>query len=171
MEFIAIDIETANPDRSSICQVGIARFKDGLLVEEWQSYIDPEVDFNDRFTNTIHGINKEIVKNSPKFNEVINDINSLLDNKIVVSHGPFDKNSISKAVDLHDVRLPNCTWLDTLQVARRAWPELKHHGLSDICKKINYEFKHHDALEDAKAAGQVLLAAITKTGIPVDKWL
>jgi DNA polymerase-3 subunit epsilon len=34
MEFLSIDVETANPDMSSICQIGIASFKDGVLVGE-----------------------------------------------------------------------------------------------------------------------------------------
>jgi len=42
MEFVAIDVETANADMASICQIGLAKFKDGQLVEEWSSFIDPE---------------------------------------------------------------------------------------------------------------------------------
>ena len=36
---------------------------------------------------------------------------------------------------------------------------------------IDYDFEHHDALEDAKAAGQVLLAACAATGLSVEDWL
>jgi DNA polymerase-3 subunit epsilon len=42
MEFIAIDVETANADMASICQIGIARFKGGALAEEWKTYVDPQ---------------------------------------------------------------------------------------------------------------------------------
>jgi len=44
-------------------------------------------------------------------------------------------------------------------------------GLANVCRIIGYEFKHHDALEDAKASGQVLLAAIEATGLDVESWL
>jgi DNA polymerase III epsilon subunit-like protein len=40
MEFVAIDVETANPDMASICQIGLAWYRDGALTEEWKSYID-----------------------------------------------------------------------------------------------------------------------------------
>ena len=34
-KFIVIDIETANPDLTSICQIGIAVFENGELVDQW----------------------------------------------------------------------------------------------------------------------------------------
>jgi DNA polymerase-3 subunit epsilon len=36
---------------------------------------------------------------------------------------------------------------------------------------IGYSFQHHDALEDAKAAARVLLAAMEKTGLDLAGWL
>jgi DNA polymerase-3 subunit epsilon len=44
------------------------------------------------------------------------------------------------------------------------------YGLKKVCKKIGYEFKHHDALEDAKAAGHVLLAAMKESKVDLDAW-
>jgi DNA polymerase-3 subunit epsilon len=43
MDFVAIDVETANPDMASIYQVGIAGFRDGHIVSEWKSLVNPEV--------------------------------------------------------------------------------------------------------------------------------
>ena len=45
MNFVAVDVETANSDRASICQIGIAVFKDGKLADEWVSLINPEDHF------------------------------------------------------------------------------------------------------------------------------
>ena len=65
------------------------------------------------------------------------------------------------------------TWLDSARVARRTWEECawSGYGLANVCKIIGYEFKHHDALEDAKASGQVLLSAIAKTDLDLEAWL
>ena len=59
------------------------------------------------------------------------------------------------------------------RVARRAWTEFSRsgYGLYNVCAAIGYDFKHHDALEDAKAAGQVLLAAMRETGIDLSGWM
>jgi DNA polymerase-3 subunit epsilon len=37
-----------------------------------------------------------------------------------------------------------------------------------VCRRIGYEFQHHNALEDAKAAGHVLLAAMAETGLDLE---
>jgi DNA polymerase-3 subunit epsilon len=42
--------------------------------------------------------------------------------------------------------------------------------LANVCAKIGYGFIHHDAMEDAKAAGHVLLAAIRETRLDIDGW-
>ena len=54
VDFIAIDVETANADMSSICQIGIAKFRDGKLSGEWVTYLDPQTYF-DEMNISIHG--------------------------------------------------------------------------------------------------------------------
>lgn len=55
-------------------------------------------------------------------------------------------------------------------MVRRVWAECARsgYGLADVCKRIGYEFQHHNALEDAKAAGHVLLAAMAETGLDLE---
>ena len=65
MNFVAIDVETANADMASICQIGIAKFENGVLVEEWVSLINPEDYFH--FINVdIHGIGESDVADEPR---------------------------------------------------------------------------------------------------------
>ena len=63
MEFVAIDVETANADMASICQIGIAQFRDGTLAEEWKTYVDPQDHF-DIMNVSIHGIDEDVVAGS-----------------------------------------------------------------------------------------------------------
>jgi hypothetical protein len=37
MEFVAVDVETANRDYSTIRQIGLARYKKGSLSEKWKT--------------------------------------------------------------------------------------------------------------------------------------
>ena len=55
MEFVAIDVETANADMGSICQIGLARFVDGQLASEWCTLVDPE-DYFDGVNISVHGL-------------------------------------------------------------------------------------------------------------------
>jgi DNA polymerase-3 subunit epsilon len=52
--------------------------------------------------------------------------------------------------------------MDSLIVARRAWPELRGnggHGLGNPKTYLGLNFEHHDAEEDARAAAEVVLHA------------
>lgn len=172
MEFVALDFETANADMSSICQIGIANFKKGLPQEEWKTYIDPE-DFFDEMNISIHGINESTVKGAPTLPDVANRIYNYIDGRIAVCHTHFDRVAIQQACLKYNLRMPTCTWLDSARVTRRTWEQLawNGYGLANVCAILGYQFTHHDALEDAKAAAHVVLAAMEKTGIDLHGWL
>lgn len=172
MEFIAIDVETANADMASICQIGLAKYKDGVLQKEWSSLIDPE-DYFDGINISIHGINENDVMGAPTIHEVLSKLSEFMSGSVCVSHTHFDRVSIRKAFEKYSLNQLDVTWLDSARVARRTWEECawSGYGLANVCKIIGYEFKYHDALEDAKAAGQVILSAMDKTGLDINEWL
>ena len=172
MNFVAIDVETANADMASICQIGVAKYVEGELTEEWSSLVDPE-DYFDFLNIDVHGITEDDVVGSPTFPEVVSILGGFLNNSICVSHTHFDRVSISRALTKYGLLEFNTIWLDSARVARRAWEEFawSGYGLANICNKIGYMFKHHDALEDAKASAQVLLAAVEATGLDIGSWL
>lgn len=65
-------------------------------------------------------------------------------------------------------------WLDTLRVARRAWPQFNDgfgFGIARLAAEFRISFTHHDAAEDARAAGLLLLRAISDTGYNLEDWL
>ena len=171
-EFTAIDLETANPDAFSICQIGIARYLDGELADEWMSYIDPQVNFNPD-NIAVHGITAAAVRGWPKLPEVAEKLHEMLDGRIVVSHSQFDRVALEQAFDRHEIPRLNCAWLDSTLVARRAWEGFSKRGfgLENLCRILGYRYQRHDALGDAKAAGVVVLAAIEQTGIGLNRWL
>lgn len=171
-DFIAIDVETANADRASICQIGIACYSDGVVIAEWSSLINPEDYFDD--TNVdIHGIDEADVKNQPKFYQIYPTLSELLSAAICVSHSSFDKTAIERVTKKYNLPEIPITWLDSTRVVRRTWDECaqKGYGLANVCKIINYKFEHHDALADAKACGAIMLAAMDKSGLTIHDWL
>ena len=172
MNFVALDVETANPDIASICQIGLVKYTNGNLEDEWESYIDPE-DYFDEINTYIHGINEVKVNGAPIFPAIAELLYSYLKGYIVVCHTHFDRVSIHKATLRYGIAPIECKWLDSARVARRTWEEFAWRGynLKNICNYIGYEFKHHDALEDAKATAQVLLAAINKSQLSLEEWL
>lgn len=171
-QFVAIDFETANADLASICQVGIATFKQGEIVDEWQSLVDPE-DYFDWMNIAIHGIDEDMVADAPTFPEIFNVLSNQLQGQIVVCHTAFDRAAMSQVIDKYSMPSIQCDWLDSARVVRRTWPEFawSGYGLANICDFLGIKFKHHNALEDAKAAGKVLVQAISKNDLALTDWL
>ncbi len=169
MDFVAVDVETANASLASVCQVGIALFSGGELADEWQSYVDPE-DVFDPFNVAVHGITPETVAGAPNLAAIAESIGGLLGGNVVVSHTAFDRVSLDRAFARYEAAMPACTWLDSAKVARRVWKECARsgYGLGDVCALIGYDFRHHDALEDAKAAGRIIVEAARRTGEDLD---
>jgi DNA polymerase-3 subunit epsilon len=170
--FVAIDVETANPDLASICQVGVAAFRDGALHSTWESLVDPETYF-DAMNVAVHGIDESAVRGAPKWNTIYELLVPWLQGQVVASHTAFDRAALSRACEKNGLLPHRCTWLDTARVVRRAWPAFaqKGYGLANVTKHLRIEFHHHNAKEDARAAGEVLLRAIAKTGFTVEQWL
>lgn len=172
MEFVAIEIETANPDLSSICQIGVVSFDNGSITATWQRLVNPE-DYFDPWNVSIHGIAEDAVADAPTFTEIISDLQELLSHQIVVCHTAFDRLALSRATDKYDLPGIACTWLDSAKIARRTWPKFAYsgYGLGNITKVLGIVFEHHVAQEDARAAGGIVLRAIAETGISINEWV
>ncbi|MCQ0970118.1 3'-5' exoribonuclease [Paracoccus sp. TK19116] len=166
MRFVAVDVETANADMASICSIGVAAFENGALAAEWYSLIDPK-DFFDPVNTSIHGITSVEVQGAPTFSDVAGELEHLLGSQVVVTHTHFDRVAMHQAAGRWAISAPSCTWLDSARVARRTWAECAKsgYGLAKVCKMIGHDFDHHNALEDAKAAGCIILAAMEKSGL------
>lgn len=171
MEFTAIDVETANADMGSICQIGVARFADGQLVDQWSTLIDPEDYFAD-VNVSIHGIEPQMVLGQPRLPDIIETLRKYQENTVSVCHTHFDRVALDRGFRRYQLQPIITSWLDSARVVRRTWKDLARSGynLANVCSRLGYEFKHHDALEDAKAAGHVLIAALRESQQDLAAW-
>ncbi len=169
--FIALDVETSNFNRGSICQIGLAAFSETKLLESWGDYIDPEEYFAGANIG-IHGITGAMVFNCPKFFEVLPDL-CKLEHKIVIQHSGFDSGAIKEACGKYKLEVPEFIWADSAKIARRTWPKgtFNGYGLGELSSRLGIKFQHHDAIEDAIAAGKVVLEALEITGISITEWV
>ncbi len=158
--FAALDVETANHDRGSICQIGIAFVRKDGSIATWSTYVDPQVG-HWAFTG-LHGISARTVAGAPTFAQALPRIETALKGLTVYQHSSFDQCAIRAACARIGRNEPDWTWRDSVAVARRAWPELKGaggHGLASLKTHLGLRFEHHDAEEDARAAVEVVLHA------------
>ncbi len=172
MKFTVVDVETANADLASICQVGVAQFLDGSLARSWGSLVDPE-DFFDGYNSAVHGIREADVAGAPTFPQVLPELLNFLDGQVAVSHTPFDQLALDRACARYALQGPAPRWLDSARVVRRTWLDRARsgYGLNDIATALGISYRPHDAVEDARAAGEVLLRAFNESGIGLDDWI
>lgn len=170
LDFVVVDVETACSRSSSICQIGIVGFRDGAEVFAYETLVDPCDEFNP-FNTRIHGITSEHVWGKPSFADIHPMIDSHLGGRITVAHSAFDKGALASACQVHDRTPIEATWLDSVKVAKRAWPHLTSHRLNALSDFLGIRHKHHDALSDARAAGMVIVRAIDHTGVDLASWL
>lgn len=171
MKFYFLDVETANHDQSSICQIGVGVFEDGELINTWKSYINPESSFHWYFTE-IHGITAKTVRGYPKFPNVYPIIRQMFENNIVVHHSPFDRVAFRKVFQKYGLEPFEIRWLDSVRVARHTWEEIDSgYNLANLASYLDIEFQHHDALEDSITAGKIVVEACNITGIQVHEWI
>ena len=127
MRFVSIDVETANPRMSSICQIGLVRFEGGQEISAEVHLVNPEQYF-DPFNVAVHGITACDVHGQPRFRELLPWLIERTKGEVVACHTHFDRVALQKACDECEMEALPCTWLDTSKVARRTWSEFAGAG-------------------------------------------
>lgn len=157
MNYFVIDFETANSNRNSACALGIVEILNNNIINEWEYLIDPEDDF-DGFNIFIHGITPAMVLGKPKFPEVWESVNKLIDGKMVIAHNAsFDISVLRWTLEKYNLDFPTFTYSCTRILSKKTWPNLVNYKLDTVANHLGIEFKHHQACEDAKASAKILM--------------
>ena len=171
MDYFVVDVETANQARHSICQIGIAFYAGGKMVDVWESLVNPRDEFLE-FNIGIHGNGPRMVRNAPCWSEVCLKVHSLLSGAAVASHTDFDRSALSNACQRAGVpAVAYGKWIDTCGLARSAWPNLPNHKLPTLARTFGIAYQAHDALEDARVAGEVLALALKERQMTIRELL
>ncbi|WP_354540032.1 exonuclease domain-containing protein [Roseovarius sp. MBR-6] len=169
--FIALDVETACSDASSICQIGLACVQPDNQIQTFSMLVNPGTRF-DAFNMQLHGIGPDHVADAPRFPDALSALLPLLATHHLVQHSNFDKQAMNAACGFCGLPTPDLRWSDSVIIARRAWPELRGnggHGLANLKRTLNLQFRHHDAGEDARAAAMVVLHAEAHLSMPFEQ--
>lgn len=156
--FAAIDFETANRERTSVCSVGVVVVRDGRITDKFYSLIHPEPDYYDYFCTRVHGLTEEDTANSPVFPDVWKQIEPLIDGLPLVAHNKsFDENCLKQVFRTYQMDYPDYTFYCTCVASKRKWSGGSH-TLDVIAERCGYDLKnHHHALADAEACAAIAL--------------
>lgn len=156
--FAAIDFETANGKRSSVCSVGIVIVKNGEIVDRFYHLIRPTPNYYTPFTTAVHGLTRLDTDPHPHFPEVWEKVRDRIKDLPLVAHNkPFDENCLKAVFAAYDMEYPGYEFHCTLAASRRKL-RLPCHKLHVVAKACGYDLtNHHHALADAEACAAIAL--------------
>ena len=159
-DYCVLDIETTGLswEFDHIIEIGIVKVRDHQLVAQYQQLIDPQVEISS-FITGLTGITNKMVENQPILEEIYDDVFQFIGKDIIVGHNTsFDLNFIANQfqVDLQN------EYMDTVQLSRKAYPELSHHRLSDMVAYLGLSNNEHRALADCIATYELYEKCLKK---------
>lgn len=160
INFAAIDFETANGRRTSVCSVGIVVVRDGEVVESIYRLIRPRPNFYSHFTTAIHGMTYEDTAETLDFEDVWAEIAPRIEGLPLVAHNsPFDEGCLRAVFELYEMPYPGYTFLCTCRASRRTFgSQLPNHQLHTVSAACGFDLhRHHHALADAEACAHIAL--------------
>lgn len=157
MNFFAIDFETANSSRSSICSLGVAIVEKGKLIGTEHFYIKPTPNHYDSFNSALHGIDNSHTKDQLTFKQQWRELHKYFNNQTIVAHNAsFDTSVLRFTLDNAKLAYPDLNYHCTYRLAQEALP-LAGHKLSDVSRHYKIQLNHHNAESDAKASALIAL--------------
>lgn len=166
LDFAAVDVETANFHRGSICSFGVVVVRNGQITEKHHLLTCPPGEFNffDAMNIDIHGITAADVANEPSFGTRLAQVLEIIGDLPIVAHNAsFDVGAIREGCDEANIEWPTLTYGCSLVMARRAGLGLLSYRLPMVCDALGVNRgTHHRAEDDAEAAASIVLALAAK---------
>lgn len=157
-DFAAIDFETANSERTSICSVGVVIVRDGEKAETFYSLVRPEPDYYSYWCSQVHGLTSKDTQDAPLFPEVWKQIEPLIEGLPLVAHNKsFDESCLKAAFRCYRMEYPDYEFHCTCLASRRVFGQtLPNHQLHTVAARCGYQLhNHHHALADAEACAWI----------------
>lgn len=163
-DFVAIDFETANASRSSVCSVGIVVVRGGEITEKIYELIKPEPNYYSYWNTQVHGLTSEDTDNSPLFPDVWSSIAPKIKGLPLVAHNsPFDSGCLQAVFKTYRMDYPDYEFYCTLKASRKLFRDIENHKLGTVAMRCGYHLSnHHHALADAEACAVIALQTLTR---------
>ena len=119
-DFAAIDFETANNERTSVCSVGVVIVRNGEIVDSFYSLIQPEPNYYNYWCTQVHGITRCDTEDAPVFPKVWKQIEPLIEGLPLVAHNKaFDESCLKAVFRCYQMDYPDYPFFCTLTASRR----------------------------------------------------
>ncbi|AIU30778.1 DNA polymerase III PolC [Corynebacterium ulcerans] len=169
LDFAAVDVETANDDWGSICQIGVVKVKDGVITDKREWLCQPPAAIN-HFASAniaIHGIRPDDVATAQPFSECFAEMLSFTGDLPLAAHNAqFDMTAFFRAAQADNVALPTVSFGCSLALSRAANLGTPNHKLPTVAKHLNVDLtNHHNATADAAACAGIIINLVQKADV------
>lgn len=149
--FTAIDFETAQGHSWSICQVGLVRVENGVIVKEIDMLVQPPGNYYWGKMVQVHGITPDKTVEAPFFEDIWHLIEPYIKYQTVVAHNglSFDFPVLKSTLQYYELQEP--------EYEKRCTYRIYRSNLAALCHRFNIDLNHHDALSDARACAKLYL--------------
>lgn len=160
--YIVFDLETTglSPLSEKITEIGAVKVQNGKIIDRFSTFVNPKKPIPLKIQE-LTGINDEMVKDAPVIEEILPTFLDFCKGAVLVAHNAaFDTGFIRFFANQIGSQI-NHTVLDTVELSRFLFPELKRHKLNLIAKHLGIELEnHHRAVEDAEATAHIFVRMI-----------
>ena len=158
--YVVFDVETTGLSAvyDTIIELAAVKIKNGEIIDRFESFANPHKPLSATIIN-LTSITDDMLQDAPEVEAVLKRFHRWTEDAIFVAHNAsFDMGFLNagyKKVGLEKATNPV---IDTLELGRLLYPELKNHRLNTLAKKLDVELtQHHRAIYDAEATGYIFL--------------
>jgi DNA polymerase-3 subunit alpha (Gram-positive type) len=157
--YVVFDLETTGfyPGTDKITEIGAVKVKNRTIIERYSSFVNPQRGIPLK-VQQLTGITPEMVQDAPFIEEVLKEFLAFVGDEILVAHNAdFDLSFIKYFANKQNIEVLN-TSVDTLELARTLFPDLKNHKLNTLASEFNIQLVgHHRAVNDAEATAGIFV--------------
>lgn len=158
--FVVFDVETTGLSAvyNTIIELAAVKIRDGEIIDRFESFANPHHRLSATTIN-LTGITDDMVQTAPEIAEVLRNFSEWVGDAVLVAHNAsFDMGFLNVGYQKIGFDKANNPVIDTLELGRFLYPEMKNHRLNTLAKKFDIELtQHHRAIYDAEATGYLLL--------------
>lgn len=157
---VVYDLETTglDPETCDIIEIGAIKIEKGRITKKFATFVNPGKPIPEEATKINH-ITDEMVKSSPKIEEVILDFYNFCEGCIISGYNNigFDNNFLKKAYQKVGLKFNNDS-LDVMLLARSGKINTSNFKLTSVAAALGIDLSNaHRAYNDAFATAKVLL--------------
>ncbi|GAA0445186.1 PolC-type DNA polymerase III [Lentibacillus halophilus] len=157
--YVVFDVETTGLSAvyDTIIELAGVKIHQGEVIDRFESFANPHHPLS-QTTTDLTGITDDMVKDAPDADDVLGKFHEWMDDCILVAHNAsFDIGFLNQGFQRMSVDKIANPVIDTLELSRLLFPDLKNHRLNTMCKHLDIELtQHHRAIYDAEATGYLM---------------